>query len=538
MIQNFKQDISKIQKPKLFTYPFHYQPHKLATIACEEVQSNILESLNLKHDFNKIGKMFGVLIIEDSHGKLGYLMAYSGNLIQDERPANFVPFIYDFKNDHDLFSKQNLIINNINAKIENLEKNTELLALKTLLIETKEKNRIKVEAFREKMRLAKRERKKKRENASDMEKELLIKESLSFKYELKELTQKLSSEMEVINNKYSNHDDEYRELKEKRKILSIELQNIVFKNYKLLNQNNEQKDLIEIFNQFTQTPPAGSGDCAAPKLLQYAFQNKLRPICMAEFWWGVPHKSEIRKHKNYYPSCKNKCLPILDFMLQGIQVESNPMLENSGKDYEIEIIFEDEAIIVLNKPEFLLSVPGKMIKDSVETRIKTLRPNITGPVIVHRLDQDTSGLFLIAKTEDSYKKLQDQFIKRTIKKRYIALLDGEIKEEQGKIELPLRVDLENRPSQLVCYKFGKKAITEYKVIEKKNNQTRIYFYPITGRTHQLRVHAAHNLGLNTPIVGDLLYGTQSKRMCLHAEWIEFEHPSSNKRMSFFKEPNF
>jgi tRNA pseudouridine32 synthase / 23S rRNA pseudouridine746 synthase len=259
---------------------------------------------------------------------------------------------------------------------------------------------------------------------------------------------------------------------------------------------------------------------------------------MAEFWWGVSPKSEIRKHGQFYPACRGKCEPILAHMLDGLDVEKNPMLTNHAEGKEIEIIYEDDSILVINKPAEFLSVPGKNVEDSVLARIKNKLPEATGPLIVHRLDMSTSGLILIAKNKEVHKDLQNQFIERTVKKQYVALLEGIVSKDEGLIDLPLRVDLDNRPYQIVCYEYGKSAQTKWKVIERLNDQTKVNFYPITGRTHQLRVHAAHKFGLNTPIVGDDLYGSREKRLYLHAESIEFIHPVSKKTLKVQVEPDF
>ena len=285
-------------------------------------------------------------------------------------------------------------------------------------------------------------------------------------------------------------------------------------------------------------PPAGAGECAAPKLLQYAFANDLKPITLAEFWWGISPKSAIRKHKNYYPACQSRCKPILTHMLKGIAMDDNLLLENLSEKQELKIIFEDDTIVIINKPAEFLSVPGKEIRDSVYTRIKAKYPNATGPLIVHRLDMSTSGILVLTKTKEAHKILQSQFIKRTVKKRYVALLDGELHTEKGNIHLPLRVDLDDRPKQLVDFTYGKNAETNWEIIRRENSKTRVYFYPITGRTHQLRVHAAHKDGLNTPIFGDDLYGKKENRLHLHAEFIEFIHPSTNQKISFRVEADF
>lgn len=259
---------------------------------------------------------------------------------------------------------------------------------------------------------------------------------------------------------------------------------------------------------------------------------------MAEFWWGISPNSAVRKHQNYYPACQSRCKPILGHMLKGTTMDSNKLLENLSAEKHLEIIFEDDDLIIVNKPSEFLSVPGKTITDSVYTRIKKQYPNATGPLIVHRLDMSTSGILVLTKTKEANKKLQSQFINRTVKKRYIALLDGHLSKESGKIKLPLRVDLDDRPKQLVDFIHGKNAETKWTVISKEDNKTRVYFYPITGRTHQLRVHAAHKNGLNTPIFGDDLYGNKANRLHLHAEFISFLHPTTNEKMTFKVDANF
>ena len=321
--------------------------------------------------------------------------------------------------------------------------------------------------------------------------------------------------------------------------MSSSLQRKIFNQYQFLNSNGKLKSLFDIFDNTPQKiPPTAAGECAAPRLLQYAFNHQMKPLAMAEFWWGASPKSEIRKHQNFYPACQGKCKPILSHMLEGIKMDENPLLNNPGDSKSYDIIFEDEVMLVINKPAGLLSVPGKNIEDSVYYRIKNTYPKATGPLIVHRLDMCTSGLLLIALTKEAHKNLQQQFTKRTVKKRYCALLDGILKEDQGIIDLPLRVDLDDRPRQLVCYEYGKSAKTQWQVIERKDGKTKVYFYPITGRTHQLRVHAAHSLGLNTPIIGDDLYGVSANRLYLHAETIEFTHPVSQALLSFKVDAEF
>ena len=379
-------------------------------------------------------------------------------------------------------------------------------------------------------------------NLTETEQLLLIEnlktESIREQLEAKDFIREINLKYHELEQLFLEKDNIIQELKEERAAKSSRLQKEIFEQYTFLNQAQKTKSLLEIFSQTVfQTPPAGAGECAAPKLLQYAFLNQLEPICMAEFWWGKSPNSEVRLHEQYYPACRGKCEPILAHMLEGISLEKNPMLEQATVK-EIPVVYEDEYLLLVNKPPEFLSVPGKELKDSVYERMRLKFPNASGPLLVHRLDMSTSGLLLIAKTEEIYKHLQSQFIRRIVKKSYIALLDGIVNQLEGDISLPLRVDLEDRPKQLVCYEHGKNAFTKYKVLSIENGKTRIQFFPITGRTHQLRVHAAHNLGLNCPIIGDDLYGTKGERLCLHAQWIQFKHPITKETVEFSCEPEF
>lgn len=487
--------------------------------------------------------MFGVLVCQNLDGEIGYLWAFSGKLAGENHHSYFVPTIFDMLQKDGFFRKEEEVLNAINRQIEILE-DSEELQNKTIQLElTKKEAATDIQSQKDKIKRLKIERDEKRnsfENLSSPEIEQLelelSEESKKESILLKKMTKYWNFQLEKAQNEVNLLLNEINQLKEERKQKSGALQQKLFAEYSFLNQFGERKSIGEIFNN---NPPAGAGECAAPKLLHYAFKHNLKPIAMAEFWWGQSPKSEIRKHKQFYPACKSKCEPILlSHMLKGIAMESNPFQENPAEGKDIEIVYEDKVLAIINKPAEFLSVPGKMISDSVYQRVKALYPKATGPLIVHRLDMSTSGLMLIAKNEETYVKLQSQFIKRTIKKRYVALLEGILETNEGFIDLPLRVDLDDRPRQLVCYEHGKSAQTKWIKIETKNNQTLVYFYPITGRTHQLRVHASHGLGLNSPIVGDDLYGKKSNRLHLHAEQITFIHPISKEEMTFTKETDF
>ena len=551
LFQPFKTNISGISLPEKFTFPFYYEPHELTSIASTELQSYLETQTDFEHNFGLIenqeglviGKMFGVLVCQNEEGKLGYLWAFSGKLAGVNHLPYFVPTIFDMLHEDGFFRKEEELLNAINRQIEILENSDELRDKKKQLENTKNEAVTDIQNQKDKIKRLKVERDEKRisfTNLSSAEIEQLelelSEESKKESILLKKMTKYWNFQIEKAQKEVNLLLDEINQHKEERRQKSGALQQKLFAEYSFLNQFGAQKSIGEIFNN---NPPAGAGECAAPKLLHYAFEHNLKPIAMAEFWWGQSPKSEIRKHKQFYPACKSKCEPILlSHMLDGLDMEANPFQENPAEGKNIEIVYEDEILAVINKPAEFLSVPGKIISDSVYQRVKELYPNATGPLIVHRLDMSTSGLMLIAKDEETYVKLQSQFIKRTIKKRYVALLDGVLEENEGFIDLPLRVDLGDRPRQLVCYEHGKPAQTKWKKIEIRNNQTLVYFYPITGRTHQLRVHASHELGLNTPIVGDDLYGTKGKRLHLHAEELIFIHPKSYKEIYIQRNAEF
>ena len=552
IFQPFKSDISGISLPEKFTFPFYYEPHELSILASNELQSYLETQTNFEHNFGLrenqeglvIGKMFGVLVCQNSNDELGYLWAFSGKLANGNHHEYFVPTIFDMLQKDGFYKIEEETVNVINREIERLEQSENYLKaiefIKTINLQAEkdiqnQKERIKSEKInRDEKRLI-------AEQTLDFESYKAVQKELSeaSKQEsilLKQMTKYWNIQKENAKNELDILVSEIVVLKELRKQKSSTLQQKLFDAYSFLNQFGERKSIGEIFNN---NPPAGAGECAAPKLLHYAFENKLKPIAMAEFWWGKAPNSEIRKHKQFYPACKSKCEPILmTHMLQGLDMEANPFEENPAEGKDIKIVYEDEVLLVVSKPAEFLSVPGKKIQDSVYQRIIELYPEATGPLIVHRLDMSTSGLLLIAKDEETYVKLQSQFIKRTIKKRYVALLDGVLKEKQGFIDLPLRVDLDDRPRQLVCYEHGKQAQTKWEVIEVKDNQTRVYFYPISGRTHQLRVHASHEMGLKTPIIGDDLYGKKSNRLHLHAEQLIFTHPVTKEILTIQEAADF
>lgn len=541
----FSTNIEGISLPEKFTFPLFYTPHPLAKIAAEELQNYLENQNDFVHNFGIdmnaegmiIGKMFGVLVVKNKEGKLGYLAAFSGKLANANHHKGFVPPVFDMLTDNSFFLEKSKPLWHLNAEIERLENNPEyqnLLrdqkqydidyehGLKTLKADCK---------VRKKIRDAKRK--------EDPNNELLLQELIreSQLDNIKQVNYRREGEAKKIwyRDQISRFEAEIEPLKTERRERSSNLQSELFDQYTFLNARKETKSLLKIFGA---NPPAGAGECAAPKLLHFAFLHDMQPIALAEFWWGQSPKSEVREHKQFYPACKSKCEPILNHMLSATETDPNPLLQNDFSGKELKVIYEDEYFAAIHKPADFLSVPGISIRDSVAERMKLKYPDATGPLIVHRLDMATSGLLLIAKSKEAHEKLQSLFIRRKVKKRYVAILEGVPAFKHGHIKLPLRVDLDDRPRQLVCYEYGKPAHTEYELVEVKDGRARVHFYPHTGRTHQLRMHAAHRDGLHCPIVGDDLYGNSADRLYLHAAELQFIHPYTKEEMKIVCEPEF
>lgn len=547
----FSTDVSGIPLPERFTYPFVYQTHPLCEMAAQEVQGRLLSEA-IPHNFGindfkegkPLGKMFGVLIVKTTKGQLAYLASFSGRLGKQNHYPGFVPPVFDTLNPGGFFLEAVPKLEALSLEIKTIENSEQYQTLKAALLNQKNLAEATITESREHIKSKKKLRKQQRAAAKielspeayQYLEKTLSKESTQQHYAHKDLVKHWKQEVQTAEDKLQPVEHKLQELKHARKSLSNATQDRIFEAYQFLNAKGEWRSLKSIFGQFP--PPSGAGECAAPRLLQYAYQNQLTPVAMAEFWWGTPPLSAVRQHQQYYPSCRGKCEPILSHMLQGLEVDPNPLLQNPGLNKKIEFLYEDEAIILVKKPAELLSVPGKNVRDSVLWRVQQKYPELEGPIIVHRLDMSTSGLMVLAKTKAAYLHLQSQFVKRKVHKRYTARLDGIPKSESGTIDLPLRVDLDNRPRQLVCYGYGRPALTKWRLVKVEGKQSVVHFFPVTGRTHQLRVHAAHHLGLGMSIIGDDLYGTVADRLHLHAEELHFTHPSTGKTMEFVWEAEF
>ena len=627
-----------IPSPRQFTYPFCYDVDQLAEAASLELQRYIADA-DLMSTEKGCGKMFGVLVVEyeDESGALqrGFLAAYSGLLGGRNDWPYFVPPVFDAQQPDGHFKRTEREISAINREIAAIEHDAEYLQSVEQHEQTKKRLQAEVDAFKAEVDAAKARRDARRKSGeplSEEEQAEMIRESQFMKAELRRRRKAMEQANSTL---HIPHSTFLKSLQRKRKQMSDELQRWLFSAYRMLNAEGEERDLIDIFREYTHAmPPAGAGDCCAPKLLQYAYLHHLRPVCMAEFWWGESPASEIRHHLHYYPACRSKCLPILTHMLKGLDVAPNPLAQKRHTA-EPRVLYADEYIMVVDKPAGMLSVPGKAesvkseYSDSANISVEEYFANLQLPTnsqftteqltigeadnsklkiqnskflkAAHRLDMDTSGLLVLARTEEAYVELQRQFASRETMKRYEAVLSGVPKHivggygipavaianscshlyfygqglrqecrsllrlepfaiqfakySSGCISLPLIADINDRPRQRVDMEHGKPALTLYNIVEVRavdantavayttkkvdKGRTLVHLYPKTGRTHQLRVHCAHPLGLACPILGDPLYGTErADRMYLHAAELTFRHPVTGETMHFLSPSGF
>ena len=588
---------TSIPSPRQFTYPFCYDVDPLAEAASEELQ-HYIATTGLMSAEKGCGKMFGVLVVEykDEEGALqrGFLAAYSGLLGGRNDWQYFVPPVFDAQQPDGHFKRTEREISAINREISAIEYDPQYLQSVAQHEEMTKRLQAEVEAFKVEVDAAKARRDARRKSGeplSEEEQAEMVRESQFMKAELRRRRKAMEQAESAFHNPHATL---LKSLQRKRKQMSDELQRWLFAAYRMLNAKGEERDLIDIFREYTHAmPPAGAGDCCAPKLLQYAYQHRLRPVCMAEFWWGESPASEIRHHLHYYPACRSKCLPILTHMLKGLDVAPNPLAQKRHT-VEPRVLYADEYILVVDKPAGMLSVPGKAddsasvsVEEYFANNSKLKTQNSKFLKAAHRLDMDTSGLLVLARTEQAYVELQRQFASRETVKRYEAVLSGvpkhttphstfrsdvpepitqnskfkiqnSSKQPDGCLEaisLPLIADINDRPRQRVDMEHGKPALTLYNIVEvraadantavayttKKADKslTLVHLYPKTGRTHQLRVHCAHPQGLACPILGDPLYGTErADRMYLHAAELTFRHPITGEPMHFLSPSGF
>lgn len=532
------------ERPRRMNNPFYYEPHPLALQAVDEVVAflkgdtaqrfqPVKADENFLRDISK-GKMFGVLVVErkaesGEDNEIGYLAGYSGQIAGRADWEGFVPAVFDYLQPDGYFKQQEAEIVGVSEEIRSLENSDEYSLVRRHLDDVRQQAEREIADYKMVMQRSKNERNQRREALHDSEnraeeEEKMIRESQFQKAELRRIKKRWTAETALAEEGVRRVDERLTSLRQRRRAMSDMLQRWLFSRFMMLNAYGERRSLLEIWKN--ELPPAGAGECCEPRLLQYAFSKGWHPLCMAMFWWGESPKEEVRHHLHFYPACNGKCKPILGWMLRGLEVDTNPLEDE--KHQKLTIIYEDDSICVVNKPAGMLAVRGKSNRESVQSMMQERYPDVDSPLIVHRLDMATSGLMVVAKTMEAYRCLQQQFAKREVRKRYVAVLSHEESRKKGKISLPLRPDLSDRPRQIVDFVHGKKAETTYESI----GNCRINLYPHTGRTHQLRVHCAHADGLNNPIKGDELYGKRAERLYLHAEELSFLHPVTHERVTF------
>lgn len=579
--------------PKKMNNPLDYELHPLSIAVSKELQTYLEKRTDWREEIDR-GKMFGILIVE-KNSQIGYFAAYSGQIGGRSDWEDFVPAVFDYLQPDGYFKTHEAEITHINQSIKQMECDERMRQAKKLIASLQEERKKIVASYQEKMKIAKSKRDARREEAildpehkvlTQEEEQAMTRESQFMKAELRRLKKSLA-EKTPLEMEYADYQDNLLRLKQLRKTLSDALQQWLFSQFRMLNYQGESKDLLDIFRDaalqdtsqasiiskrvaMKMVPPAGSGECCEPKLLQYAYLHGYKPLQMVMFWWGESPKEEIRHHLQFYPACNGKCKPILHWMLPAhIFTAPTPVIpaNNDVSIYnKVEILYEDQELAVIYKPEGLLSVPGKDANHpSVYTLMQKKYSMATGPLIVHRLDMATSGLMIIAKTEFAYHRLQRAFLTHQVQKKYIAIIgccskeacdklisdfkverimaetaDNKKERNRAILSLPLMPDYLDRPRQIVHHEQGKEAITEYEILERVDDtHLRLALYPKTGRTHQLRVHCAHQEGLGAPILGDPLYGNEkATRLHLHAEEISFNHPLTGKKLTISRKADF
>ena len=532
-----------ILPPSRMNNPLNYTPHPLCVMAAEEVRRMVRENAVMSSETRKSGKMFGVLVVETPDGNTGYLAAYSGQIAGRSNWDGFVPAVFDYLQDGGYFKTCEAEITAINKQVRLMEISEERRRLLTHLDETIAKAASEEQAYKTLMHESKARRDSERAAGGvtpEREAEM-TRESQFQKAELRRMRRRNADTIAMAREACHRYDTSISLLKQKRRTMSDRLQEWLFHHFVMLNKDGDSRSLTDIFRtSLSASPPAGAGECCEPRLLQYAFSHAMTPKCMAMIWIVASPEGEIRHEQTYYPACRSKCKPILEWMLGKDIVKDDTFITQHNGD-NLNIIYQDSDIIVVDKPAGMLSVPGKNDAPSVLSLLQRKMEDNIFPV--HRLDMDTSGLMVFVRNKKAQRNLQRQFETHSIVKRYIALLERKPDSEQGTISLPLSPDMADRPRQMVDYRHGKQALTHYRLCTSPSTPMRRQFLtvgdnlvelsPLTGRTHQLRVHCAHPDGLASPIVGDRLYGTTNHpRLCLHAEYLEFRHPTTGEIVIF------
>jgi tRNA pseudouridine32 synthase/23S rRNA pseudouridine746 synthase len=529
----------------------------------EAIAQGLMQQLAIDDRFSREGKMYGVLLVKDTLGQPWVLKAFSGLLNGESQVEGWVPPIP---------GREQVALDEAQTLSRLNEMKQQLIALQHLperqqyeILSQEFEIRLKELSHRHSQRKYDRQsqRGKLAQTLTDeallVSLEALDEQSRQDGIERRDLKRQRDARLKPLKQIIDQANSQMQKLKRQRKALSQALQAQMHAAYWLTNFSGESRSLQHLMPKGF---PTGTGDCCAPKLLHYAATQGLTPLAMAEFWWGAPTDDKIQGE--FYGACRDRCQPLMGFLLSGLlpqlgqqlllpQVLSQSLPQpfntpcnlselNDSPATSLPILYQDDCLIVVNKPSGLLSVPGRYsdTQDSVLSRLQYALPNGAALKTVHRLDRDTSGLLVLARNEEAYRCLSQQFEQRRVHKIYEAVLAGCARQQQGVIELPLWSDPDDRPRQKVDWQQGKPSITRFQVIDSDDNGSRVEFVPITGRTHQLRVHAADSRGLGVPILGDRLYGDRAAthRLHLHARQISFTHPRDGRSLHFQTETPF
>ena len=491
----------------------------------EVIAGELMTELAKDNRYNHEGKMYGVLLVENYLGDQKILKAFSGLLWGKNTIEGWVPSIP---------RRDKLALEEIQTlrKLDKIKQ--QILTLKQL--SEREEYQIlsqKWEACLNRLVSSHQKRKQDRHHRrkvllNELTGDVLNKELEKLDVESKidgikkrNLKRNRNQELQPLQQFIAQIDAQILELKEQQKKISCQLQTKINEFFLIKNFTGKSSSLRELI---PTSLLAGTGDCCAPKLLHYAATHNLKPLAMAEFWWGTTSKNGDKIPGQFYPACAERCQPLMGFLLSGLPNLSIPKKTNSNPN----LIYEDKWIIAVNKPPGLLSISGRYYHtfDSVLTKLRNSFPDDKELMTVHRLDQETSGILLLARDHQTHRQLSKQFQNRQVHKIYESILSGCIPVNQGVIDLPVWGDPSNRPCQKVDWQRGKPSVTRFQVIKRNKNYTRVEFIPITGRTHQIRVHTADPQGLGMVILGDRLYGCRMdvSRLHLHARELSFEHP--------------
>lgn len=522
--------------PNGFPDPFvEGAPHPLARLAAETLQQELQAGAHFPDvDFRAPGegKMFGVLAVRTPDGRLGWLRAFSGMLGGRWIHLGFAPPMFDPAVRDPVEIPGEAAVKELGRRIDAFERSPELQSAREAMAAIEAEQKVAREELRRRHADNRAQRAAARallDASCTLQLHALNQESRVDKAEKRRQDERHIQAIEDARASLHALERRLAALHRLRRMVSRSLMKRLHDTYEVSNARQENASLRALYPD--AGPPSGAGDCAAPKLLAHAYASGLQPLAMAEFWWGAPPASGGRRSGSFYPPCRSKCAPLLSFMLQGLEVSTRP---TTSADLPLQVLHQDAWLVVVAKPAGLLSVPGRSPADhdSVQSRLRVLFPQAQGPLLVHRLDQDTSGLLVAALDPLTHRHLQKQFARREVEKQYLAWLETEVAGSSGEISLPLRVDLEDRPRQIHDPVHGKEALTRWRVLERRKGRTRVALSPVTGRTHQLRVHAAHPQGLAAPIVGDRLYGHASERLLLHAWRLGFLHPGTGESVTF------